>query len=381
MQQLILLLGGTVILAALSQNYYPHRIFRWDDKHFLKQRTDVFLLAIIIWIAFFVGLRTEYNDTYAYRRHFGEAPIGLTEFLKTEETGYWDKPFFYGLQAIFRGISSNYHIWFMFVAAMNSVTLCKLFKSYSAYLPFSFLIYFSLGTFAMYLAAMKQAMAVSILMFAIPYLIKKKYIPYYLLVFLAVGFHTHAIVYLALPLLFGKPWGTKTKLLVVAVGVVILNYNSTLGAVLRYAESLGIDMHEEEVFGTDSLNVIRVLVYAIPPLLMLLYRENLFRNSTEAENLFANMTIMSCLILAIGTVEGGNLFGRMAGYFEWAAAISLPWCINKMFEKRVAWWVFLAAEMLYFIYFIYEMHFTKDFGGQYRAITVWEFIQSLFVGG
>lgn len=80
----------------------------------------------------------------------------------------------------------------------------------------------------------------------------------------------------------------------------------------------------------------------------------------------------------IGTVEGGNLFARMAGYFEWGTALALPWMIRKLFDKKSQQLVFCIAGVCYSLYFLYEFGVSKGFGDQYQAITLWQFIVSLF---
>lgn len=90
------------------------------------------------------------------------------------------------------------------------------------------------------------------------------------------------------------------------------------------------------------------------------------------------MSIVSAFILTLGLVQAANLFARMAGYFEIATAIALPWMIKKLFTKQSTQIVTILAGILYFGYFLFEFTVSKDFGSDYAAITLWQFIQSLF---
>ena len=92
------------------------------------------------------------------------------------------------------------------------------------------------------------------------------------------------------------------------------------------------------------------------------------------------MSIVSAFILTIGLVQGANLYARMAAYFEIATAIALPWMIKKLFTKQSAQLVTACAAILYFVYFLYEFGISKDLGSNYRAISLWQFITSLFGG-
>ena len=160
----------------------------------------------------------------------------------------------------------------------------------------------------------------------------------------------------------------------------MLTYDYTLGAFMEYAQSIGALVDEGELFDGHSINVLRVLVYWIPALLALIFRRRLFTDSTKEENLFVNMSIVSAFILTLGLVQAANLFARMAGYFEIATAIALPWIIKKLFTKQSAQLVTILACILYFGYFMFEFTVSKDFGSDYSAISLWQFITSLFGG-
>lgn len=147
---------------------------------------------------------------------------------------------------------------------------------------------------------------------------------------------------------------------------------------MNFAQSIGLLVADIEVFDDHQVNVLRVLVYWVPALLALLFRQRLFQNSSRMENLFVNMSVLSAFILMIGLREGANLFARMAAYFEIATAISLPWMIKELFTKRSAQLVTFFAVVLYFIYFLYEFGVSKGFDSGYRAISLWQFIRSLF---
>lgn len=379
MKELVILYFGTTVLAILSQQFAPLRQDGSLDRHFLRDRMDVFTFFIVIWMTLFSGLRISYNDTAQYIAYFREAATTLSEhFFTSTETGLADNPLYYICEVLVKGVIDNYHVWFLLTAFLSSYVAVKFFRHYSDSYCWTILIFQAIGTYVMYMAAIKQSIAVAILMCAVPFAIKKKWIPYYLLVCLAILFHTHAFLFLILPLLFEKPWGKFTWFFAGAAIFAMATYNSTLGAFMEYAQSLGANVADSEVFDGHSVNMLRVLVYGIPPVLALVFRRRLFNNSSKAENLFVNMSILSWLILMIGTVEGGNLFARMAGYFEWGTALALPWIIRKLFDKKSTQFVFLIAGACYSIYFLYEFGVSKGFGNQYGAISLWQFIVSLF---
>lgn len=382
MKQLILLYWGCVFLMYLSQIYYPAEprlTGRQTGKdHFLLRHADVFLALIIILMTCFSFLRTSYNDTFTYRLNFA-ASESVREFISAG--GLWDwtgNPLSILYRDFMHGLTDNYHIYFFFPALLSSLAVAKLCKRHSVNPAFSLLLFFSIGTYLMYVAALKQCIAIFFLAIALPYAIDKKYVRFYLLVFIAILFHTHAFMFAIVPFLLEKPWGKATWLLLGATLFAMATYEATLGAFMEYAQSIGALVDEGELFDGHSINILRVLVYWIPAFMALLFRKRLFSNSTRAENLFVNMSIVSAFILTIGLVQAANLFARMAAYFELATIIALPWMIKKLFTKRSIQLVTVSASALYFLYFWYENAINRGFSGDYSAITLWQFIQSLF---
>lgn len=382
MRQLVLLYWGCVFLMYLSQAYYPvkNQLQGCQSKncHFMRKKSDIFMIIVIFWLSAFSFLRISYNDTANYIGTFNSAqPVaeGIANGTFTDWTG---NPWSMLYRSLMREITDNYHIYFLFPAVLSSFAAVKLFKRYSVNPAFSLLIFFSLGTYIMYMAALKQCLAIFCLLLALPYAIDKKYVRFYLLVFAAILFHTHAFMFAIVPLLLEKPWGKVTWALLGATIFAMLTYDYTLGAFMEYAQSIDALVDEVELFDGHSINVLRVLVYWVPALLALIFRRRLFTDSTKEENLFVNMSIVSAFILTLGLVQAANLFARMAGYFEIATAIALPWMIKKLFTKQSAQLVTILAGILYFGYFLFEFTVSKDFGSDYAAITLWQFIQSLF---
>lgn len=382
MSKLILLYWGTFLLMHLSRVFFPVRCqiqgSRSGRYHFMRDRTDIFIFLVIFWLSAFSFLRISYNDTATYIGTFKNAQSVAEGFANGTFTDWTGNPWSMLYRSVMRELTDNFHVYFLIPAVLSSYATVKLFKRYSVDPAFSLLIFFSLGTYIMYMAALKQCLAIFCLLLALPYALDKKYVRFYLLVFAGVLFHTHAFLFAIVPLLLEKPWGKVTWILLGATLFAMLTYNATLGAFMVYAQSVGALVAESELFDGHSINVLRVLVYWVPAVLALAFRHRLFVDSSKTENLFVNMSIVSAFILTLGLVQAANLFARMAGYFEIATAVTLPWMIKKLFTKQSAQLVTVLATILYFGYFMFEFTVSKNFNNDYAAITMWQFIQSLF---
>ena len=67
MRQLVLLYWGCVFLMYLSQVYYPVKNQLQGCQsikcHFMRKKSDIFIIIIIFWLSAFSFLRTSYNDS------------------------------------------------------------------------------------------------------------------------------------------------------------------------------------------------------------------------------------------------------------------------------------------------------------------------------
>lgn len=382
MKQLILLFGGSMFLMYLSQVYTPVKARlagpQTGKRHFMLERPDIFTIVIIIWMTCFSFLRVSYNDTVNYIYDFYNFTEPLSQYLaESNLLKIGDNPLFGLYQTIVHEFTDNYHIFFFFPALFNSIAIIKFYKKYSTNAAFTLLVFYSIGTYVMYIAAMKQSIAIGILLIALPYAMDKKYVKFYLLVFAAMLFHTHAFVFLVVPFFFGKPWEKTTWLLLAAVFTSMAAYDAIFGRFMNIALGLGINIVDWELFDGHSIHPLRVVVYWIPAIAALVFQDRLFSDSTRKENLFANLSIGAAFILTIGLRQGANLFARMAAYYEIAAGITLPWMFAKLFTKRSAKLLTVLASVLYLGYFLYEFGVSKGFDSEYVAITLFQFLSDL----
>lgn len=367
MTSLLLVFAAAIVLAYLSQKRLVQ--IAGPSGHSI----DIPLLAMVIMLSFYCGLRTAFNDTATYIDGFQNA-VTLHEFVESEPN-IWSNPVFYGFQSFFRHhITDNYHIYFLVIAFFTISCFVRFIKRYSSNFTFSILLFICLGLYVSNFAAMKQAIAMAILTLAIQKLLDKKYIFFYLLVFVAILFHTYAIMFVILPLFTRKPWTLITYITIIAVLFILFTFEPTLTSILDYAEELGKEINETEVFETQSINLFRLAVFSVPPLISFLFQSRLKPYLSRIENVMINMSILSFLVMSIGLASAANLFGRSAIYFEIGTIVSLPWLIQKLFEPRSARLVCIIACLFYFVFFLYDV---QGWATNYHAIGIGEFISSI----
>ena len=335
---------------------------------------------LVLTLALPIMLRKTFNDTNAYIHSFQQAD-SLAVLLESGELHILKNPLFYVYESLVRTFSDNYMIFFLFPAFFVQFSYLRFIRKHSSNFVIGVGLYLLLGAYVFSIAAMKQTVAMAILLYAVDLLIDRKYVAFYALVFLAFLFHTYAIAFVILPLFTVKPWTGRAFLLLLAVYIVMQNFDSVLQSFLEFANESGKDVASEEVIGAAAINPIRVAVYAVTPLLAFFLRGYLFEDEKDREhNILVNMSIITVAIMSIGLISAANMFARMGQYFEFGIICSLPWMLKKAFDKQSARFVGAVAIMCFVGYFCYANLVQIYFDDHYGRHTVLEFIQSLFAG-
>ena len=369
-----------ILMFSLLFSYLTERttVGEYGTGQYQTSLNKLFFFLLLCTLALPVGLRTSYNDTWAYIKSFSNfEPVGV--LVKSNAFHILRNPAFILYCSLLRSVTSNYHIFLLIPAFFVQYSFVRFIRRYSPSFTVGVGIYILLGTYVFSFAAIKQTIAMAVLLFAIPELLEKNYAKFYMLVFIAVLFHTYAIAFLVLPLFVSRPWDMRTVLFLSLMAFVMLNFETVITSFLEAADESGKTIAEYEVFDGTTINTLRVAVYAVTPAMSLFFQRYLFRSSKNKQyQLFVNMSIISVAIMSLGTISGANMFGRMAQYFEFGMICGLPWIIKKVFEPRSAKLVTGIALVLFFVYFYYAYQINMVFDDHYRAVTIFEFIISLF---
>lgn len=371
----------TLLPIFLASLFFAYMTERTTTGQYAKDRQDpnnrLFFFLLLLTLTLPVGLRRIYNDTTAYMLNFYEYPP-LMELILSGELHIFSNPLFEIYCSLMHTLTENYHLFFLFPAIFVQYAFASTIRRYSSNFVLGIGLYFCLGTYVLTMAAMKQTIATAIVLMALPSLLEGKLGKYYLLILVAFLFHTYSIAFVILPLFMGRPWNIRTLLFLAGILFVMNNFVQVIGSFLEFANESGKSVAEYEVFDNARINTLRVLVYAVVPLMALLLNRHLFWGYYPRQfNVLINMSIISCAVMSLGTISGANMFGRMANYFEIGIICSLTWIIDRAFERSSAKLVHVIASCCFLFYFYYAYGVAMDFDAEYRAVTVWEFFRTL----
>ena len=317
--------------------------------------TILFVLPLIYWCAV---RSTSIGDTGAYADNFLKAPTsfsGISKYLEAYEKDQW----FYALGAIIKcSITENVQVYFGIIGAVQLLCLSVIYRKYSRNLWLSiFLFVASTDYTAWMFNGTRQFFAAAISFTALPFIVHKKYIPSVLIALFASQFHQSALI--LIPVIFivqGKAWNKKT--LLIALGAVIATafideFTGFLDEFLQDTQYKNV-VSDWESFSDDGTNVLRVLVYSVPTILSLLWRDRIREADNPLIHICVNMSIVSTGIYVVSMFTSGIYIGRLPVYFSLYNYILLPWELRHCFKKDSRAAITVCTVVFYLAFYIYS---------------------------
>ena len=208
----------------------------------------------------------------------------------------------------------------------------------------------------------RQFMAISIIVAALPLLLKKKYIPLIAIILLASTFHASALI--MIPVVFivqGKAWNKKTVLCIIACLIALVfvdRFTDILDSLLMETQYSNV-VTEWQAGEDDGTNPLRVLVYSIPMILSIIGRKQIKKEKNELMDIMQNFSILTFGIAILSMATSGIFLGRAICYSAiFSTPILLPWEIEHVFTRESARLIRIAMVICYIAFFYFQMHIT-----------------------
>lgn len=375
MTELIPVVIVSMILAVLShgKSTYSYALERYRSKD-----TLFFTIMTMIMVVF-VGLRTNYNDTFAYRHAYelmettGNMADAVTDWTIGDNPG-----FAYVNNLMKRSGVSTQSFLMIYAAVTNGIYLWFL-RKYTNNIWQTVFLFIVLGSFTFTLAAIKQCVAVAFCLLAVDQALKKHYVRFLFWVFVATLFHPYSLMFLIAPFMMFRPWSRWTYLSLVVFGLAGVLLQTLIGSIVDITSMFG-EGYDVELFTGEGVNPFRLAVCAVPLLLSFVARRSLARKDEKQEQeyfLFTNLSMLNAEIMFVALFGTANYFARLANYFLIFQTLSIPW-LFQFFEKRSRSLLICTAVVCYCLYFIYANGINQHFDFGYDSISLMEYLASLF---
>ena len=355
MRELVILMLISVALAWCADH-----VTMGPMNHAQRHRLVFCTLLIIILLAGFAGLRTQCNDTEAYRHAYELITEGS---WKMTDKSVGANPLFNWINYQLKICGVSTQNFLMFWAFLTVGCYFIFAHRYSVDYPLTVFLLFTTGCYTFVFAGIKQAAAVGIAVIAVTFALKRKWVFFLAGVLIASLIHPYSLMYLLVPFMEFRPWTKRTYWMLAFFLAAGFFLRPLLGMIVNITTLLGEGYTISEFTG-EGVNIFRVLVCNVPLVLSCIYRKKLFADSSETENLMVNLTMLNGAIMFVGLFGTANYFARLANYFLIFQSLSLPWMLKKIGgrDRRMLTILMLLGFAAYFYYAnVINQPFDQDF--------------------
>jgi hypothetical protein len=308
------------------------------------------ILTFFLWLGLFLimGLRAETvgNDLMRYLDHFQDVKH-IDTFKTRTETGYM---LFLNLLDFFNIGRQGYIIIVSFII---SYSFAWFISKYSNNIGLSFFLHLTIGLFTLTLSGIRQSLAISIILLAIHFAIKRKLIYYLITVFIAVLFHMSAIIFLPAYLLLNtKIKGYKIVLLYSLLIVVTIFFVDFLFSRLNYfapEKYIKIYLDNHTKTGMNFLSVLFKIALPVTVLLFWKFQKRKIKDISSIDTSFFILSLVS-IIFAILSLKL-SIIERLSYYYDASLIILIPNAIQQFKNKnnlKIIRFVIIVIATLYF---------------------------------
>lgn len=255
-------------------------------------------------------------------------------------------------------ISDNFLIYNAILAICTYVPIIAVMRKYSSDFKITMLLYiFSTAYFKPY-NTVRQGIAVSIMFYAFPFLIERRYKKFLFYTLVASLFHpTAAITAIIMFFCLGDFLSKQVKIFLAVFAASGIGLKSIWNSVIGMLDSIGqtkmASDYADALTGITGINIFHVLVVAVPVILCLVYKNVLLYLEDEIEYEFISF-YMNSLLFFLGFVLIGMynpIFARMGQFFELYLLLLYPRLIEKIGAEKKRTLAFFVLTA-YFVYFL-----------------------------
>ena len=318
-------------------------------------------------IIIFAGCRSSVADTSVYIASFNDYPNNLSSaYNMIFDSTRRDPGFLFISVLIKQFISTDYTVWLSIIAVISGIGVMIPLYKYSCNFGVSIFLFVASCQFTWMFNGMRQFLVASIIFGCTGLLLRRRFIPYAIIVCLLSTIHTSALI--LLPIYFivtGEPWDKRTMLFIGLIILAMMFTSQFTGLLEGAVENTNYANSMEEFKSTDDgTSIMRIAVESVPIVIAFMYRNKIKDKLTPIIKLSINMSLVSSGFYIISKIaRSGIMLGRLPIYFSMYNLILLPWLIKNIFNKEEKRLVYYLMIVLYLVFFYYQMVITwKGFG-------------------
>lgn len=245
-----------------------------------------------------------------------------------------------------------------FISLLGIVSFIKRFSNQpilSMWLYITFLFYQSTYT------RLRAAIAISIILFSVQYVMDRKPVKFLICIVLAVCFHTTALCSIVLYFIYNIKVNGKTILVTILLTTGVLVFgNSILSGIFTIFDQYDSKYNNSDIVAGDGLNMLFVIFAIFIFICFGSYRIENARNyrnidKTKSMRVFLLFPVTSIWLMCQAMALNFNLFSRVGDYFGVMTILLLPNIIEYLFvqnSKKIAIVIICILSLMYYIYLL-----------------------------
>ncbi len=325
------------------------------------------ILYSILFLAFVLiaGLRYRVGgDSLAYQEYFNTYP-NLSQLKHFDFKNEEYRPLWYILNAIIKSIDNSF-ILFQFVQAtfVNGVIFWFI-QKYCRHKYVGILFYFLLEYTYFNMEILRESFPICIFLLSVPFLLKRKWVKYYLFSIVALYFHLSAIIALVIPFLQRKMkvWYIVAIIILVWIPFTFL-YPYEVFQVFNFTL---VFSQQVQTYTSLHINIYGILMQIIGILPVIAFK--LIRHKCKLPpHLFENLMTAYIIIGLFTPFVGG--FARFLNYL---VIISIVYIVDTIFLIKVYKKYFprkyLVAQAFILVLFSHQTYFYVQDTSRYQKDT------------
>ena len=310
-------------------------------KHSQSSKALYTIAALVL--IFVAGLRYYVGTDFgAYYRHFRKYADSLWERITT-----LDEPGYALIATVARWIANDGWMAIFLSSLLTIGLILSIIYKRSDTLFFSLALYIFMGCWHGSFNGTRQYLATAVIMCGLPFLLERKFIPYCITVFLAFLCHRSAIIMIFLYFVVYREINFKNLLITIILTWIISLAYEYLFTITNFILD---DEASDSEFTTQSVNIIRIVVYSAPAAVFWLFlsRQELTKRDTFMGNI---LTVFSAL--AIITMSSSFL-QRIILYLVPFQAIAIPHMLG-MIKGKTRQFASAFTIIFYAAFWVYDL--------------------------
>lgn len=324
-----------------------------DSLHAENQRKISLFFAFVSFalLVFFVGQRSYIFDTYQYQYAYDNYYTGdlsqIKDLFSAENTDK-GKGYTFLLILFKHFLHGTANDWFTFLAIFQIIPVVLFFYKYSVNFTLSSYFFITSGCVLWLVNGVRQFLAVTLILYFVDWIFKKKTFPFIIVVLIAATVHNTAVLWLPVYFLIHlKTWSKK---------FVISSFILTVCAFFLINSSLFNDTNYSYIgtSGGSGVNPLRVLFMSIPTCLAFYFRNDIKSKTNRNADICVNISVICTEMYIVGMFTNG-VVGRLPIYFELFNYILLPWMLENAVNEVTKKTIKLCLIVLFMLFFSYNM--------------------------